>query len=161
MKSKERKIQTKPSQNLTKAGQGSKPIQGWQGGSSKTLTGGDEWIILVFLEHLFTKANANAIQTKPTTRLLRRTVTEESKLKTWKVLEAWPCGQVDKWYSQNVSLPNSYPITFQDGGGEGVSGRNTQPFYIFCCHHSSAVTVTVASFLFTLSLSLSSLWGRR
>jgi hypothetical protein len=37
---------------------------------------------LIFHERSFTKANANPIQAKPTTQLLRRTVTEESKLKT-------------------------------------------------------------------------------
>jgi hypothetical protein len=39
-------------------------------------------MILVFLEHLFTKANINPIQAKATARLLRRPVIEESRLKT-------------------------------------------------------------------------------
>jgi hypothetical protein len=43
------------------------------------MTGGDD---TCFREHLFTKANANPIQAKPTTWLLYKTVTEESKLKT-------------------------------------------------------------------------------
>jgi hypothetical protein len=43
-------------------------------------------MMLVIHEHLFTKAYANTIQRTPTTQLLRRTVTEESKLKTLKFL---------------------------------------------------------------------------
>jgi hypothetical protein len=55
------------------------------------------------LERLFTKVNATPNPGKPTTGLLRRTATEESKLKT--VLCS--LSQVDKRYGQIVSSPNS------------------------------------------------------
>jgi hypothetical protein len=169
LQSKERKIQTKPLQNLTKAGQGSKPTYFHSRGDKvvRFLEDADWWwwiivIILVFLEHLFTKANANAIQTKPTTQFLRRTVTEESKLKTWKVLViAWSCGHVDKWCGQNVSLPNSYPITFQGGGGEGSFQVWTLNHSIFFAVITPQLSQSLWRAFFSLSLSLSSLWGRR
>ncbi len=50
-------------------------------------------MILVFLEHLFTKANINPMQAKPTVRLLRRTVIEGFKAENMKVMSlsiAWP-----------------------------------------------------------------------
>jgi hypothetical protein len=44
------------------------------------MNNGDDY--LTFRERSFTKANGNPIQANLTTWLLRRTVTEESKLKT-------------------------------------------------------------------------------
>ncbi len=60
------------------------------------------------LEHLFTKVNTTPNPGKPTTWLLRRTATEESKLKTWVSLTVLCSrGQGDKRYGQIVSSPYS------------------------------------------------------
>jgi hypothetical protein len=96
-------------------------------------------MILVFCKHLFTKANANPIQAKLTTRLLHRKVTEELKIKIdslwYRLTVLRPSGQGGKQYGRIVSSLYIFILyhTQQEGGGAategggGLSCLNTKP----------------------------------
>jgi hypothetical protein len=65
---------------------------------------------------VFTKANANPVQAKPTTQLLRRTVTEEVQAQS-------PCSQA----SLDSRAQGSGGCHRKGTGGGGFSGPKTKP----------------------------------